>query len=173
MNRARLIHVFPGTIHRVRRFGLEEGPPCCWRMNYRCDGHEEDTESYVTVRPTAPLDRSGRRVIDARWAGIPEGGFPGFDLTFGAGFWALLPVFVVITLVGGIKNTGDSVAIQHASRRRRKVTDFRSVQGSLNTNGIGILLSGIFGTPPHNRLFAHQRVAHQSDGCRPSATSDT
>ena len=88
------------------------------------------------------------RVIDARWAGIPEGGFPGFDLTFGAGFWALLPVFVVITLVGGIKNIGDSVAIQQASRRRPRVTDFRSVQGSLNTNGIGILLSGIFGTPP-------------------------
>ncbi len=79
------------------------------------------------------------RVIDARWAGIPEGEFPGFDLTFGAGFRALLPVFVVITLVGGIKNIGDSVAIQQASRRRPRVTDFRSVQGSLNTNGIGIL----------------------------------
>ena len=54
----------------------------------------------------------------------------------------------VITLVGGIKNIGDSVAIQGASRRRPRVTDFRLVQGSLNTNGLGILLSGVAGTPP-------------------------
>ena len=89
-----------------------------------------------------------QRVADAPWAGIPDSGFPGFDLSFDAGFWALLPVFVVITLVGGIKNIGDSVAIQGASRRRPRVTDFRLVQGSLNTNGLGILLSGIAGTPP-------------------------
>ena len=89
-----------------------------------------------------------QRVADAPWAGIPGSSFPGFDLSFGAGFWALLPVFVVITLVGGIKNIGDSVAIQGASRRRPRVTDFRLVQGSLNTNGLGILLSGVAGTPP-------------------------
>ena len=88
-------------------------------------------------------------LLDAAWAGIPDGsGFPGFDFTPGAEFWALLPVFVVITLVGGIKNIGDSVAMQGASRRRPRVTDFRLVQGSLNTNGLGILLSGFAGTPP-------------------------
>ena len=90
-----------------------------------------------------------QRIADASWAGIPGGvRFPGFDLTPGAEFWALLPVFVVITLVGGVKNIGDSVAIQGASRRRPRVTDFRLVQGALNTNGLGILLSGIAGTPP-------------------------
>ena len=89
------------------------------------------------------------RIADAPWAGIPAGaGFPGFDLMPGAEFWALLPVFVVITLVGGVKNIGDSVAIQGASRRRPRVTDFRLVQGSLNTNGLGILLSGLAGAPP-------------------------
>ncbi|MXX18893.1 MAG: hypothetical protein F4X03_09160 [Dehalococcoidia bacterium] len=88
-------------------------------------------------------------LLDAAWAGIPDGSeFPGFDFTPGAEFWALLPVFVVITLVGGIKNIGDSVAMQGASRRRPRVTDFRLVQGSLNTNGLGILLSGFAGTPP-------------------------
>ena len=88
-------------------------------------------------------------LLDANWAGIPGGsGFPGFDFTPGAEFWALLPVFVVITLVGGVKNIGDSVAMQGASRRRPRVTDFRLVQGSLNTNGIGIFLSGLAGTPP-------------------------
>ena len=88
-------------------------------------------------------------VLDAPWAGIPGGSeFPGFDFTPGAEFWALLPVFVVIVLVGGVKNIGDSVAMQGASRRRPRVTDFRLVQGSLNTNGFGIFFSGLAGTPP-------------------------
>ena len=89
-----------------------------------------------------------QRIIDAPWAGISEGGFPGFDLTPDASFWALLPVFVVVMLVGGIKNIGDNVAIQQASRRRPRATDFRLVQSSLNTNWLGILLSGIAGAPP-------------------------
>ena len=89
-----------------------------------------------------------QRVADAPWVGVASFDFPGFELTPDASFWALLPVFVVVTLVGGIKNIGDSVAIQQASRRRPRVTDFRLVQGSLNTNGLGILLSGIAGTPP-------------------------
>ncbi|MYJ36849.1 MAG: hypothetical protein F4071_13165, partial [Acidimicrobiaceae bacterium] len=87
-------------------------------------------------------------VIDAAWAGIPTGGFPGLDLTLGADFWTLLPAFVVVTLVGGVKNMGDSVAVQQASTRKPRVTDFRLVQGALNTNGLGILLSGLVGTPP-------------------------
>jgi NCS2 family nucleobase:cation symporter-2/xanthine permease XanP len=88
-------------------------------------------------------------LLDASWAGVPSASaFPGFDFTPGAEFWALLPVFVVITLVGGIKNIGDSVAMQGASRRRPRVTDFRLAQASLNTNGLGIFFSGIAGTPP-------------------------
>ena len=87
-------------------------------------------------------------VRDARWFGLPESGFPGIDLTPGIEFWALLPAFVVIALVGSVKNIGDCIAIQQVSWRRRRVTDFRLVQGSLNTNGAGILLSGLTGTPP-------------------------
>ena len=89
-----------------------------------------------------------QRVIDAPWVGISLGYTPGFDLTFGPSFWALLPVFVVVVLVGGIKNIGDNVAIQQASRKGRQVTDYRRVQSSLNTNWLGILASGIAGTPP-------------------------
>ncbi|WP_420618585.1 uracil-xanthine permease family protein [Candidatus Poriferisocius sp.] len=88
-------------------------------------------------------------VGDAAWVGIPDsGGFPGFDLTPRAGFWSLLPAFVVVTLAGGVKNMSDSVAIQQASSRRPQVPDFRLVQGSLNTNGLGILSAGIFGVLP-------------------------
>ena len=89
-----------------------------------------------------------QRVIDAPWVGISLGYTPGFDLTFGPSFWALLPVFVVVVLVGGIKNIGDNVAIQQASRTGQQVTDYRRVQSSLNTNWLGILASGIAGTPP-------------------------
>jgi NCS2 family nucleobase:cation symporter-2/xanthine permease XanP len=89
-----------------------------------------------------------QRLIDAPWVGIPLGYTPGFDLTLGPSFWALLPVFVVVTLVGGIKNIGDNVAIQQASRRGQQVTDYRRVQSSLNTNWLGILAAGIAGTPP-------------------------
>ena len=89
-------------------------------------------------------------IRDARWVGLPETGFPGIDLTPGVEFWALLPAFVVIALVGAVKNIGDCVAIQQVSWRRPRVSDFRLVQGSLNTNGVGILLSGVAGTPPNS-----------------------
>lgn len=87
-------------------------------------------------------------VAEAPWAGVPGAGFPGIDLTPGIGFWTLLPAFVVVTLVGGVKNMGDCVAVQQSSRRRPRATDFRGVQGSLNTNGLGILFSGLVGAPP-------------------------
>ena len=89
-------------------------------------------------------------IRDARWVGLPETGFPGIDLTPGVEFWALLPAFVVIALVGAVKNIGDCVAIQQVSWRRPRISDFRLVQGSLNTNGLGILLSGVAGTPPNS-----------------------
>jgi len=57
---------------------------------------------------------------------------------------------VVVTLAGGVKNVSDSVAIQQVSWNRPRVPDFRLVQGSLNTNGLGILAAGIFGTPPNS-----------------------
>lgn len=87
-------------------------------------------------------------VAEAPWAGVPGAGFPGIDLTPGIGFWTLLPAFVVVTLVGGVKNMGDCVAVQQACQRRPRATDFRGVQGSLNTNGLGILFSGLAGAPP-------------------------
>ena len=88
-------------------------------------------------------------VADAAWIGVPSSsGFKGFELTPGADFWALLPAFIVVTMVGGIKNIGGSVAIQQVGWRQPRATDFRLVQGSLNTNGLGVFLSGIAGTPP-------------------------
>ena len=88
------------------------------------------------------------RLYDASWVGVPTGGFPGLDVSLSAGFWALLPMFLIVTLVQAIKGIGDSVAIQRLSRRRPRATDFRLLQGSIYVNGIGTLLSGLAGTPP-------------------------
>ena len=92
-------------------------------------------------------DLSG--VVDADWIGIPWGAWPGFDVTPDVKFWALLPAFVMVTIVGAIETIGDSVAIQRVSRRRPQATDFRVVQGALNSDGVGNLLSGLLGTLPN------------------------
>ena len=88
------------------------------------------------------------RVLSAPWLGIPAGGFPGIDLTLSAGAWALLPMFLIVTLVQAIKNIGDNMAVQQVAYRRPRTVDFRSIQGGVYANGVGILLSGIAGTPP-------------------------
>ncbi len=88
------------------------------------------------------------RLYTSPWVGIPQVDFQGLDLTPAAGFWALLPMFLIVTLVQAIKGIGDNVVIQRVSRRRPRTTDFRLLQGSLYSNGVGILLSGLAGTPP-------------------------
>ena len=88
-------------------------------------------------------------VKDAPWIGIPFGAWPGFDFAPGVEFWALLPAFIVVTLVGAIETIGDGVAIQRVSRRRPQATDYRVVQGALNADGVGNFLSGIAGTLPN------------------------
>ena len=88
-------------------------------------------------------------VAQAAWVGIPLASWPGLDVTPGVEFWALLPAFVAVTIVGAIETVGDGVAIQRVSRRRPQATDFRVVQGCLNADGLGNFLSGIAGTLPN------------------------
>ena len=88
-------------------------------------------------------------VIDAPWVGVPIASWPGLDVTPGVEFWGLLPAFIAVTIVGAIETVGDGVAIQRVSRRRPQATDFRVVQGCLNADGLGNLLSGVVGTPPN------------------------
>ena len=89
-----------------------------------------------------------QRVMDAPWIGVPTGGWPSIDLTPGAEFWAILPLFIVVSLVNALKVVGGGIAIQRASWRRERVTDFRRVQGAVNAVGAGKLLTGIAGAPP-------------------------
>ena len=88
-------------------------------------------------------------IADAAWFGVPFRDWPGLDVTPDANFWALLPAFIVVTMVGAIETIGDGVAIQRISRRRPRATDFRVVQGALNADGTGNLLSGLGGTLPN------------------------
>ena len=90
-----------------------------------------------------------QRVVEAPWFSMPDiAAWPGLDLTPDAGFWGLLPAFVIVALVVAIKTSSEGVVIQQVSRRSPRATDFRLVQGAINTNGLGTLLSGIAGTPP-------------------------
>ena len=89
------------------------------------------------------------RVAAAPWVGLPQGQWPGIDLTFGPAFWALLPAFMFVTLVGAVETIGDSVAIQRVSWRRPRAVDYRAVQGAVAADGLGNLLSGLMGTVPN------------------------
>lgn len=88
------------------------------------------------------------RLINAPWIGIPGGELPGLDLTPTAGFWALLPMFLIVTLVQAIKAIGDGVVVQQVARRRPRATDFRLIQGTIYAGGLGMLASGLVGIPP-------------------------
>ena len=87
-------------------------------------------------------------LLTAPWFGIPGSEFPGLDLTPTVEFWALLPMFLIVTLVQAIKGIGDSAVIQKVSWRKPRATDFRRVQGAIYSNGVGIMLAGLAGTPP-------------------------
>ncbi|MXW99423.1 MAG: hypothetical protein F4Z89_12500, partial [Acidimicrobiaceae bacterium] len=91
---------------------------------------------------------SAQRVLDAPWIGVPEPWFPGFDLTPDRQFWALLPMFLIVSTATAIKTVGGSVALQRVSWREPRVTDYRLVQGAVSANGVCGVLSGIAGTLP-------------------------
>ena len=88
-------------------------------------------------------------VAEVAWIGLPQLAYPGVDLTFSPAFWALLPSFIMVTLVGALDTLGDAIAIQRVSWRRPRAIDFRSIQGALSADGLGNLLSGLSGTVPN------------------------
>ena len=90
-----------------------------------------------------------QRVADAAWIGVPAAGWPGISFEFSPVFWALLPSFIFVTLIGAIETIGDSVAIQRVSWRKPRAVDFRAVQGAVGADGLGNLLSGLAGTVPN------------------------
>lgn len=100
-----------------------------------------------------------RDVLEARWIGLPQGSWPGLDFTPGTSFWALLPAFVVVTIVGAVETVGDGIAVQQVSRSNPQATDFRVVQGALSADGVGNLLSGVAGTLPNTTFSSSLAIA--------------
>lgn len=88
------------------------------------------------------------RVLAADWIGMPLG-WPGIGLNIGPEFWALLPAFVFVTLIGAIETVGDSMGVQTVAWRKPRAIDFREVQGAVAADGVGNLLSGLAATVPN------------------------
>ncbi len=88
-------------------------------------------------------------VLDAAWLGLPDPAWPGLGLELGPEFWALLLTFALVSLVSALETVGDGVAVQQVSRRQLRTTDFRVIQGALNADGLGNVLSGLAGTVPN------------------------
>ena len=94
----------------------------------------------------------GSRVAEAAWIAAAAPRWPGLDLDFGPAFWGLLPAFGFVTLVTSMQAIGGSLAIQNVSWRRRRAVDFRSVQNTVATGGLGSLLAGLAGGMPLSTL---------------------
>ena len=89
------------------------------------------------------------RVAAAPWVGFPQAAWPVFDPDFGPAFWALVPAFLLVTMIGTVRTISSSVAVQRVSWRRRRALDFRAVQGSVNVEGISNVMCGAAGTVPN------------------------
>ena len=109
-------------------------------------------------------------VLDAAWIGLPDAAWPGLSMQLGAEFWALLLTFALVSLVSALETVGDGVAVQQVSHRQLRTTDFRVIQGALNADGLGNVLSGLAGTVPNTTysssipLIALTRVAARRVG---------
>ena len=89
------------------------------------------------------------RVAAASWFGLPNAEWPGFELDFGPVFWALLPAFLLVAMIGTIRTISSSVAVQRVSWRGHRALDFRAVQGAVTVEGISNLMCGAAGTVPN------------------------
>ena len=116
------------------------------------------------------------RVAGAAWFDVPENRWPGHDLDFGPAFWTLLPSFLLVALVAGIRTMSSAIAIQRVSWRDERPVDFSAVQGALNVDGLGNMVSGLAGTVPGSAITTSvsmtelSRVAARNVGVATGAT---
>jgi len=98
-------------------------------------------------------------IAEADVIGMPNASWPGLDLSFSVTFWTMLPGFLIVTIVGALETYGDGIAIQEVSRRGNNPTDFKVVQGAVNADGVGNLLSGLIGTLPNTTYSTSVSIA--------------
>ena len=87
--------------------------------------------------------------LDAPWFDLPKfSAWPGLSPVTDGGFLELLPVFLIVSAIVGVKASSEGASIQQVSWRAPRAVDFRGVQGMLNAGGVAILLCGLAGTLP-------------------------
>ena len=98
----------------------------------------------------APLGAYDWQIVtEAHWIGFPSYPWTGFDLSFGATFWGILPGFVIVNMATTINSIGDTVVIQQVAWRRPRATDFRVVQGAHHLLALTNLLAAALGALPN------------------------
>ena len=90
-----------------------------------------------------------QHVMEASWIGFPGYTWHGFDLSFGATLWGILPGFVIVIMATTINSISDTVLIQQVAWRRPRATDFRVVQGAHHLLVLTNLLAAALGTLPN------------------------
>ena len=103
-------------------------------------------------------------VMEASWIGFPSAAWPRLDLDFGPLFWALLPAFVLVALIESVQTISNAVAVQRVSWRRPRAVDYRAVQGTVATAGLGNLACGVAGTVPNTLLSTSVAVTDLTGG---------
>ena len=99
------------------------------------------------------------RVGEAPLIGLPATGWPGLNLDFDSTFWIMLPGFMIVTIIGALETYGDGIAIQEVSHRTPPPTNFKVVQGAVNADGLGNLISGLMGTLPNTTYSTSISIA--------------
>lgn len=89
------------------------------------------------------------RVADTGWVGIPSESPPVLNLNFDTSFWALLPAFLFVALVGSTKSIALVVSAQRVAKRRSQAVNYRAVQRAVAAEGVGNLFAGLAGTMPN------------------------
>ena len=93
------------------------------------------------------------KVMEANWIDMPLAGREDVSFVFDPTLLALLPGFVLTTLVVTVKTVGDSAAIQGISWRRNRAVDFRAVQWDDFHHGRGQLAVRLSWNHTHYNLF--------------------
>lgn len=98
-------------------------------------------------------------INQASWVGVPT--FSGIDwnVSLDASFFALLPSFIFVTIIGMVETIGDSIAIQRVSQREIKSPDYRVVQGAIAADGVGNFLSGLMCVVPNTTYSSSVAIA--------------
>ena len=92
-------------------------------------------------------------IKSADWVGLPSvSAWPGFDLSVGARSWTLLSVFLLVTFANTIKTIGGAILVEQTSWRTARPVGYRTVQGSLNSDGVTNMLCGFAGVPPSTSI---------------------